>query len=401
MRGWVSCKGLFLGKGMFGKHGLLFAGLVALLSFGVFSCERAREIQGKAPTVLEGERPSPVPPPTGLPRLGTTAPESLERARPDGRQVPKPNGNEVFFPSTARSHSGTVYQAYITGDTGVRLLPEFDSRIIEELGAGAPIYVIGISGNRDGLEDGEYWVRIWYGESPGGEPANIGWVLSGSTNIERARVSVSGLEITGTETNALGDRVLHGTYSLRGSPVGFSVLAHRLENQDFYTFAWDHTSGGFHFSNRPGVYLWRGEENGLRHMAYVGGEGATWGFSSWSILTDDFRYLLQDHGTSPPPRGVVVWRLKDGEKILSALHAGINLRGHTIEVVGRSVAHRIEGWSFPENLGDEQAAFANRFIRENPPPEDLGNWVSLVLIYDHNLSTGERTLVGGRYIPIQ
>ena len=318
-----------------------------------------------------------------------------------GETIPEPSANEVPY-RFAGHDAGIVYQTFITSDVKVYLLPGFDSRVIEELKADTPVQIIGISDNREALEsNSEFWVKISYGKVADFGDPNIGWILSSFTNIERDRLFVSDLKIVGTELNGHGQLVLHGTYDLNGSVVEFSVLPYKLEDQDFYTFSWDAAAEGFRYTNKPGIYIWKEAENEVRHITYSGGEGSKWGFAAWSILTDDFMYLIQDQGTSPDPRAVKVWRIEDGEEIFSgSYYVDINLRGHTIEIIRSTGLFYSEQWRFAERATDEELAFANKFIEENQPPENLPDGIAtaLLLTYDYNMDTGEKTLLGGQYI---
>jgi hypothetical protein len=164
----------------------------------------------------------------------------------------------------------------------------------------------------------------------------------------------------------------------------------------------------FHYSNNPGIYIWYENTKTLEHITYLGGEGAAWGASLWVTVTDDFKYIMQDYGTAPPPRGVIVWRLEDGEVVFSGTYYDdINLRGHSIEIVkyydeyyaGKWLNHGIE-------LSEEEILFAQNYLESNKPPEELkriadldqGNGFALIIVYEYNLDTKEQKITGGQYI---
>jgi hypothetical protein len=76
----------------------------------------------------------------------------------------KLKNNEIIF-SNGALYGGIAYYTHITDDVNVYLLPNFDSRIKETLSKDTIILIIGISNNRETLEnDDEYWVQIYYGE---------------------------------------------------------------------------------------------------------------------------------------------------------------------------------------------------------------------------------------------
>jgi hypothetical protein len=320
----------------------------------------------------------------------------------------KLNINEVINP-----YGGIVYISFITNDVNVHLLPQFDSRIIDELNTGTSIRIIGISNIIESLENNDlYWVKIHYGE---GEYFNInpkiGWILSSFTRIDRC--CISNLEIVKMEITNFSSKYyrfkLHGTYNINSQIMDFSVYANKLDNQDFFTFTWDHTSVGFHYSNKPGLYIWNENQKELRHISYIGGQGSKWGNSHWSVVTDDFKYLLQDQGTAPPPRIVVIWDLEYGEEIsfsenienLIYYYEDINLKGYIIEILKYFNIYYDGKWhTRNSNMTDEEIKFAEIFIKENDPPQDLIDYgcFSFQIVYEYNIETKKEKIIGGQYI---
>jgi hypothetical protein len=306
----------------------------------------------------------------------------------------KYRGNESTF---GIDYGCIIYITDIINDVNVYVLPNLNSRVKDKLSKSRRIIIIGISDNDN------YWVKIYYGEEEGSFPdPKTGWILSSYVNIEK--INISNLVIEKKEINKSGYIRLYGTYNSGSLAKEFSVLVNKLENQDFYSFSWDHTEKGFHYSNKPGLYIWYEEQNELRHISYAGGEGSKWGFSSWAIVTDDFKYMFQDQGTNIPPRGVVIWNLENGEEILSEMYyMNINLKGHSIEVVKFYKEYYNNKWS--ENgrsgLTDEEIIFAQKFINENDPnkyfKEELPNSFGMLIVYEYNIDTTEKRIIGGKY----
>jgi len=320
------------------------------------------------------------------------------------------NNNEEIFELSENElifrFGGIIYQTHITNDVNVFLLPDFESRIKDELVKGTVVQIIGISDKNEKFEENDYfWVKILYGAAPAMRDPNVGWITSNFTNVETLKVS--NIEIDRSRMDSLGNLILYGTYKINDFVMEFSVTAINVEGQNFFTFSWDHTHENFHYSNLPGLYIWNEEKKELQHITYIGGQGSKWGFSSWSKITDDFKYLLQDQGTSPS-RGVVIWSLKDGEEIFSAgYNIDINLKGYTIEIYQYYGEYYAGKWTINrENFTEGEINFVNIFMEENEPPKELvriadlaqGNGLALLIIYEYNIHTKERRIIGGKYI---
>jgi hypothetical protein len=154
----------------------------------------------------------------------------------------------------------------------------------------------------------------------------------------------------------------------------------------------------YHYTNIPGSYAWFPEKNELRHISYIG----TTVEAGWVIFTDDFRYLIQDFGTSPGPRGLGVWQVEDGRRIFSGTYYNsINLQNHTINIV-----YVYDNWNISNNVLDKEIMdFAEEFIVINPVPEEMvensrrtGLGIELIIICELDLNTGIRSIVNGEYI---
>jgi hypothetical protein len=131
------------------------------------------------------------------------------------------------------------------------------------------------------------------------------------------------------------------------------------------------------------------------------------GPSSWQIMTYDSKYLIQDYGTRPPPRTVVVRNLETDEIIFSGIYyENINLQGHTIEIVKFYGEYYGGTWAINNNLDEEEHNFAKHFLETHEPPEELvetadsagGNGMGLLILFEYNIETGESRIIGGKYI---
>jgi hypothetical protein len=94
--------------------------------------------------------------------------------------------------------------------------------------------------------------------------------------------------------------------------------------------------------------------------------------SLWQTMTYDSKYLIEDRGTVPPPRNVIVIDIRNNEIIFSGMYyQDINLRGHTIEIVKFYGEYYAGKWSINRNLEEEEMNFAKYFLETNQPPEEL------------------------------
>ena len=128
--------------------------------------------------------------------------------------------------------------------------------------------------------------------------------------------------------------------------------------------------------------------------------------SLWQIITEDARFLIEDRGTRPPPRYVVVKNLENGEIIFFGnYYEKINLHGYTIEIDKHYGEYYAGKWSVSKKLDDIELNFGKNFLEENEPPEELvriadlaqGNGLALSLTYEYNFVTKEKKIIEGRY----
>ena len=129
----------------------------------------------------------------------------------------------------------------------------------------------------------------------------------------------------------------------------------------------------------------------------------------WYIYTDDNRYLIQDHGYTPPPRSVIVKEVRTGRVIFRGLYYGwdgpedIDLQGTTITIVKNSGSCYNDRWTLNKDLTREESNFARNFMNTNRIPHEYieyqrsGLTVDLFLEIRYNFITGHEVLIGGFY----
>jgi hypothetical protein len=290
----------------------------------------------------------------------------------------------------------------IAENAAIHAYPSKSSNVLFELPKGTWVRILSTSNRMDSI-DGHIgnWIEV-----VGNYPLGGGWVFS--RYIEAEQIIPSELRIIGLEPRREG-RVqrLIASYEVNGIETIVYLWQNREAEQDFHIFVFDRgitintddgrTLGLFHYRNIPGTYAWFPETGELRHITYMGSTAE----SAWVIFTDDFRFMLQDFGTGPGVRGLVVRRVEDNELIYSGGYwDSINLRGNTI-----NVANRYNSWNIPY-MDSETIYFAENFIANNPVPENVERYrewfgIELVIIYELNLDTGVRQIVDGIWVNTQ
>ncbi|MDR2718871.1 MAG: SH3 domain-containing protein [Treponema sp.] len=293
---------------------------------------------------------------------------------------------------------GTVYNSFINDDNvNVRSYPSLNADILFKVNKNTKIVITGVSKEIDDIDNYTgNWLNIKI-ENPWGDG---GWVFS--KYIKNGLITASEIKIIALlpkeEHRGQG---LIGSQKINGIERQIILSPHKMENQDFYTFAYDWSIDFFHYSNIPGSYAWFPKTNELKHITYIGTDME----SGWSVFTDDFKYVLQDFGTSTGPRLLGVWRVEDGKEIFSGTYYhDIKLNGNTI-----NIAYVYDNWNISHNrLDDEILIYCKEFKKNNPEPDDMVNiseetgfGLTLIIICELNLDTGIRSIINGQYIYAQ
>ena len=129
--------------------------------------------------------------------------------------------------------------------------------------------------------------------------------------------------------------------------------------------------------------------------------------SLWQITTDDSKYLIQDYGTRPAPRNVMVTNLETGKTVFSGnYYEDINLQGNTIEIIKSYGEYYAGKWAINNNLNNDEINFAICFMENNEPPKELvesadlaqGNGFGLLIIIEYDFVKSISKMIGGRYV---
>lgn len=293
---------------------------------------------------------------------------------------------------------GTVFNSYINDDNvNIRLYPSLNASILSKVNRNTKIVITGVSKEIDEIDN---YVGNWLNIRIENQWGDEGWVFS--KYVENGLIAASEIKIIELlpkeERRAQG---LLAMYEINGTRKNITLYPHKEENQDFFTFAYDWSLESFHYSNIPGSYAWFPETNEVKHITYIGTDME----SAWSIFTNDFKYVLQDFGTSPGLRGLGVWRIEDGKRIFSGTYyRDIKLNENTITIV-----YVYDNWNISRNrLDDEILVYGEEFKKNNPEPEDMviysketGLGLTLLIICELNLDSGIRNIINGNYIYTQ
>ena len=276
----------------------------------------------------------------------------------------------------------------IKDNVNIRAFPSVDADILFEVHKDTKVLIYGVSSEIDEIDNYiGYWFKVRIDHIYGRE----GWIFCKYVEYENIVPS----EITIVELiprNEMRRQYLKASYQAYGIEITVSIFPHKNKNQDFYTFVYDDSIISYHYNNIPGSYIWYPNTNELLHMSYIGHNEE----SAWVQFTDDFEYILQDFGTSPGPRGLRVWRLKDNKQVFSGTYYdNIDLQGYSIKIV-----YVYNNWNISNNRLDEEIInYAENFKNNNPVPNEINN--ELIIICEYNIETGTRNIITGQYIKIQ
>lgn len=296
---------------------------------------------------------------------------------------------------------GTIYNTVINDDrVNVRDYPFLDGKILFQVNENIRIVIIGVSKEYYLIDNyNGNWLKIRISENQPNQWKE-GWVFS--KYVDTGKIIPSELRIVEMPPQRTGyGQTLIGSYRLNGIENRVTLYPHKETNQNFYTFAFDLDNSAFHYSNIPGSYAWYPETNELKHISYIG----TSGESAWVVFTDDFKYIIEDFGTGPAPRGLGVWRVNNGERVFSGMYyRNINLHDHIIEVI-----YVYDWWNIEnDKLDTEIKNYAENYKKDNPEPIDMvqhsretGLGLDLIIICEFNLDTEVREIIKGQYIYTQ
>ncbi|GEM_PF-6395273 len=151
----------------------------------------------------------------------------------------------------------------------------------------------------------------------------------------------------------------------------------------------------------PGVYFWNRETNSIEHLAYTHGDRFMQAWASY-----DLKYIFQDFGTAPGPRGMTVLDVATRRVLYEGLYyKGLDYQDDTISTV-MVYLHPITEDAKPYGEVDaETLTLATTFLETTPyQASDFGGiepmgYLEIIVRYRFYLTTGRREYLGCEYYP--
>jgi hypothetical protein len=284
----------------------------------------------------------------------------------------------------------------IGNNVNVMLFPSLDAEVVFQLQENDSVRILGFSNEIDTIDNfSGRWLNISFLNNR--SEYLSGWVFSKSINIgDIEPAPIKFVELMPNNNNPTRIRI---SYNLQDEEIFVDVFFTRWNEYNF--FIWNSGEHGYHYTNIPGIYFLNRETLELKHFTYAGfNDGAV----AWTKFTSDYKYIVQDSGTSTGIRGIAAWRCSDSKNIFQGLYYRESvLRGYTIDV-----AYVCSDWYFRNNRTDEEIMlYGEKYKEENPMPEDIvegvnkGLFAELIVKCTVNIDTGERQILGAEYILTQ
>jgi len=302
-----------------------------------------------------------------------------------------PVKDDRIFPIEEKKNFGTIcITNIIENNVNVRNLSSLDGKIIHKAQKDDIVWILGFSGEEEtinGLKGN--WLHIIFENNKDID----GWVFSKYLNTnDKKYAPIKFVELIPQTNTTIS--LVKLSYTLDNEEIFIKQDYSKWNN--YYVIIWGQYEHGFHYTNRPGVYLLDKDTLELKHITYLGS------FEPWphayTSFTDDFKYLLQDSGTSQGIRGITAWRLSDQDKVFDGSYLRWEVNGHTINIA----------YSYKYSFDEEILAYGEKYQEENKIPQDIedrkkeyGLGIELVIICTYNLDTGERKIIDGIYINTQ
>lgn len=307
----------------------------------------------------------------------------------------------IFAEEIKREDYGTIFKTTVNDNrVNVRDMPSRGSKVVGQKNKGDVVYVTGFSVEKETIDNYEgYWVRISLAKNESWSDSG-GWIFSKYINVDRS-LNVS--EITVAKVNPATSRsLLNIALNVKRNNVikEVAVLPRSLNNGKFYTFTWSDDERDFWYGDPVGTFIWYPETNEIKHISYLG-----YGMeSAWCLVTDDFKYLLQDYGTGPGPRALGIYDMETNASLFSGSYY------RDLEYDGKSVivVQVLESWDTEHSDIDAQSVqYATEFKKNTPMTEEQIKWknssgdVAVIVRYRLELSTMKKEYIDCQYITTQ
>jgi hypothetical protein len=339
---------------------------------------------------------------------GKSAQAAVDKANAQAESATdKENGDAApRFSLVPREYFGTIAKTPVTDDdVNIRRFPDVSSESIGKVNKGDLVEIRGFSLEQDEIDGYRgYWVKVSVADRKDGHYRDnfgrFGWIFSKFVDVD-PNVAVSKMRVI--KVNPKTDRQAMSLIlemDRNGEKTEAEVLPHQMANQSFYTFVWSDDMPDFTYSDPSGTFKWIPDANEIRHVTYMGSDCE----SAWCLVTDDARYLFQDYGTSPGPRGLGVFDITTNKEVFSGSYY------HDLEYDGKSVTivKVYDSWNVESKYIDEQSILrAKEFIKNTPMTQEDTKWkndgggVDVIVRYRLDLATGEQTFIDCNYIHVQ
>lgn len=295
-------------------------------------------------------------------------------------------------------YTGTVFASVINDNhVNIRARPDLTAKVLFQLNKDSAVRVMGVSENPQTVQNQKaYWLLISTPAQDANSSQRKGWVYAAFVK-DCGGLSPSALSVGKytPPTSSRGDS-LDIILDRGGARSTFRVSPNKLDTQPFFTFTWSNDDGDFKYTDVPGSYAWYPETNEVEHISY----GGTSMESAWVCFTDDFKYMLEDFGTSPGPRGLGVWTVAEDRSVFSGTYyRSLEMKGHEIDIVSEYTDWRISDGQ----IDAETARYAKDFKRKHPMPDQRSDGLSNTLIvrYRLDLDSNRRQFLGCEWIITQ
>lgn len=264
------------------------------------------------------------------------------------------------------------------------------------------VEIRGYSNTKEKIKNYEgYWLKVsienndgYYSDGNG----DYGWIFSQYVDVD-PNVNVSTLKVikSGARTE-LNEKYLTLEIDRNGSKIETDVVPDKLSNQPFYTFVWSDDMYDFIYSDPVGTFKWNPETNEIQNITNM---GSTTGYA-WCSVTDDYKFLLQDYGTCPCPRGIGVFDIETNKQVFLGTYC------FDLDYDGDNNITIVEVYD-PMNaknnyIEEKSVTYAEKFINDIPMSGKDLEWkdkrcdVYVIVKYRFNLISKERKYIGCDYI---
>jgi len=288
---------------------------------------------------------------------------------------------------------GTVFKTIVNDSkVNLRTLPALNGLVLNQVSKGDTVTIREISTSKSKIGDcSAYWFELGSINGKSFDLTEQQWVFGQFLdNISELSPTIILFDHFVPATKQRGSSLF---VKVRGkSERTVEVYPAQYSGRDYYTFTWSTDDESYFYYDVPGTYLWYPKNNEIKHVTYLGNSGE----SAWVFFTDDFKYFIQDFGTSPGVRGMVLMETETSRKVFGGGHLDDpEISGHLVTFSIRYDDLKGGKSKLPKSL----LTFAIEKMKTTPRLEKNGSLgIQLVVNYVVNADTGELTPKDCKYI---